>query len=191
MIINVFDIKPKNIFKYYFRIRIETNHNDVELINDEIKGISIFSNQFTNTEVIDFRLNDIRSCSEELREQFAKGNKFKILAIHYLILRNADDIIIHYGEPISSRMLENYLWKDYIDGTNKNIIAYHIKSKAKKQKDDNGKIITKYIEDFSDLTRFQYQKENWIVLTKYIVGIILFGAISGVLGNLICKFLGL
>lgn len=189
--IKVNDIKPSDLFRYYFRIRIEVDCEEVYLINDEIKGVSIFSNEFTNTEVIDFRLNDIRSCSENLREQFDKGSKFCILAVHYLILRNANDMIIHYGEQISSRMLENDLWKDYIDGANNNIIAYHIKRKAKKDKDKDGNETIKYVDDFSDLTRFQYQKGNWTVLIKYIVGVIVLGAIGGVLGNIFSNLLGI
>ncbi|WP_394871156.1 hypothetical protein [Clostridium butyricum] len=186
--IKVNDIIPTKIFRYYFRIRIEVDCEAVYLINDEIKGTSIFSNEFTNTEVIDFRLNDIRSCSENLREQFDKGNRFHILAVHYLILRNANDIIIHYGEPISSRMLENDLWKDYIEGANNNIIAYHIKKKSKRATD---KEVIKYVDDFSDLTRFQYQKGNWTVLIKYIIGVIAFGAIGGVFGNILSGLLGI
>lgn len=189
--IKVRDINPNRLFRYYFRIRIEVDCKEVYLINDEIKGTSIFSNEFTNTEVIDFRLNDIRSCSENLREQFDKGSKFCILAVHYLILRNADDIIIHYGEQISSRMLENDLWKDYIEGANNNIIAYHIKRKAKKEKGKDGKERIKYVDNFSDLTRFQYQKGNWTVLIKYILGVIVLGAIGGVFGNIISNLLGI
>ncbi|HEY8892602.1 MAG TPA: hypothetical protein VIM70_20395 [Clostridium sp.] len=186
------DIIPNDISRYYFRIRIKVASDNIDLINDEIKGISIFSDQFTNTEVIDFRLNDVRSCSEELREQFDKGEQFNILAVHYLILRDANDVIIHHGKEINSRMLENDLWKDYIDGTNKNIIAYHMKSKAEKiLKGKDDELMYKYVENFSDLTRFQYQKgSNWIV-TKYIIGIIILGAIGGVAGNWLSKLFGI
>lgn len=134
-------IQPTNISRYYFRIRIEVGKHDVKFINDEIKGLSVFSDQFTNTEVIDFRLNDVRSCSEELREQFNKGQQFLILAVHYLILRNANDVIVHYGKEMNSRMLENDLWRTYIDGDNHNIIAYHIKSKATQQADGKYKCL--------------------------------------------------
>lgn len=190
--IKVDSIKPNDILKYYFRIRIEASKDDISFINNEIKGISIFSNQFTNTEVIDFRLNDVRSCSEELREQFDKGQKFLILAVHYLILRNANDAIVHYGKEMNSRMLENDLWKDYIDGDNHNIIAYHIKSKAIKEFSEaiKGYKVHNYLEGFSDLTRFQYKKSKILIIVMYLVFIILLGAVSGVLGNLIYDKIG-
>ncbi|PKL78207.1 MAG: hypothetical protein CVV25_12405 [Ignavibacteriae bacterium HGW-Ignavibacteriae-4] len=190
--IKIDSIKPKEILRYYFRIRIQAEKNNLSFINDEIKGISIFSDQFTNTEVIDFRLNDVRSCSEELREQFDKGQKFLILAVHYLILRNANDLIIHYGKEINSRMLENDLWKNYIDGANHNIIAYHIKSKAKKVSNkENNETEYQFIEDFSDLTRFQYQKGTKLIIAMYVFGIIFLGAIGGIIGNWLSKWIGL
>ena len=64
--IQIHSIEPSEILRYYFRIRIEVEaySENLYLINDKVEGISIFSNQFTNTEIIDFRLNDVRSCSE-------------------------------------------------------------------------------------------------------------------------------
>jgi len=180
VVIKVNDIKYDALLKYYFRIRITVPNDDIHLINDQIKGVSIFNSHFTNTEVIDFRLNDIRSCSEELREQFNKGEGFKITAVHYLILRNANDVIIHHGKEMTSRMLEDDLWSKYIKDLDYDIIAYHLKSKAKL---DNAGNVETYVEDFSALTRFQYEKGTRKILAMYIVGIILFGSIGGVIGN--------
>lgn len=180
-----------NEYRYYFRIRIKGNNSNISLIHDEIEDISVFNNQFINTEIIDFRLNDIRSCSEEIREEFNRGKKFKISTIHYLILRNASDILIHHGRKLSSRMLETDLWKNYIDGTNKNIIAYHIKSKSEKIPNEDGTIEIKYIEDFSELVRFQYKKGTTRIIFIYISVIILLGAFGGVLGNILSRLIGL
>lgn len=171
-------ITSNDITKYYFRLRIDAEKNNLDFINDHIKGISAFSDTFTNTEIIDFRLNDTRSFREELKEKFYDGDKFKIKSIHYLILRDANDSIIHYGENVNSRMLEKNLWNDYIEGANRNIIAYHIKKKSRK----NGEHID-YIEDFSNLSRFQYQQNTWHVIILYITVIIFLGALGGVLGN--------
>lgn len=179
----------KDTKRFYFRIRIEACNKEIKLIDDQVKGISIFSDQFINTEIIDFRINDIRSCSDGVRERFEKGEKFNISAIHYLILRDANDIIIHNGNEISSRILEHDLWKDYIDGINHNMIAYHLKKKAKKSFDvkENNYIISEYLEDFSELTRFQYQKETRLIVLMYVLGVIFLGAIGGVFGNILSK----
>lgn len=182
--IKVNDIKYEEIKKYYFRIRIAVPGNDVQLINDRIQGDSVFQRYFTNTEVIDFRLNDIRSCSEELREQFNKGKKFGILATHYLVLRDANDVIIHHGMELSSRMLEDNLWRTYFDESNYDMIAYHFKSKAIKRK----KKVVKYVDDFTALTRFQYQRGTTRHILLYIGVIILVGIITGVVGNWVSKY---
>ncbi len=177
--IDIRELKLDAILRYYFRIRVEVKSSLIHMINNEIKGVSLFSDHFTNTEIIDFRINDIRSCSEELREQYEKGRKFDILAIHYLILRNANDIMINYGEKISSRMLENNIWSDYIDGADDNLIAYHIKEKAKGTDSEK----PKYVKDFSDLTRFRYKKGTNGILAIYTIVVIGFGAIGGIVGN--------
>ncbi|BFT76145.1 hypothetical protein [Paenibacillus sp. P36] len=190
--IKVDSIDLNSVSRYYFRIRIEASKKGIVFINDEIKGVSILNNQFTNTEVIDFRLNDVRSYSEELKEQFNKGIKFQLLAVHYLILRNANDTIIHYGKDINSRILENNLWKSYIDEADYTIIAYHIKSKAENvYNSSKNEYEKKYIEDFSDLTRFQSQKDTKMLIFKYVIVIVILGALGGVLGNLISKAIGL
>lgn len=183
----------KDTKRFYFRIRIEACNKDIKLIDDQVKGISIFSDQFTNTEIIDFRINDIRSCSDEVRERFEKSKKFNISAIHYLILRDANDIIIYNGNEISSRILEHDLWKDYIDGINHNMIAYHLKKKAKKCFDvsENKYVLNDYVDDFSALIRFQYQKGTKVLVFIYVLGVILLGAIGGILGNFLFELIKL
>ena len=173
------DIGCKDLKRHYFRIRINVPNKDIHLINNQVKGTSIFSSYFTNTENIDFRLNDFRSCSEELKEQFNKGQKFGITAIHYFIFRNANDVIIHHGKEMNSRMLEADLWDTYIDGLDYYIIAYHLKSKA--EVEPNGNL--RYVKDFSALTRFQYQEDTTAIIRKYILGIIALGSIASIIGN--------
>ena len=94
---------------------------------------------------------------------------------------------------MSSRILEKDLWRTYIDGCDQNIIAYHIKSKADIYYDSENKCykVRKYVEDFTDLSRFQYQKGTKMIIAWYVTGIIILGALGGILGNLISKLIGL
>lgn len=190
--INLNNIPLNEKKRFYFRLRIETK-NKIALVDDQIKGISVFSDQFTNTEIIDFRFNDIRSCSDEIREKYEKGQKFKYIAIHYLLMRDASDIIIYNGREISSRVLETDLWKNYIDEISHTMIAYHLKKKAKKiyNENENKYYIKEYIDDFSELIRFQYKKGTKLIFLIYIFVAILIGACSGILGNLATKVLGI
>ncbi len=173
--------------KYYFRFRIEVCNKNVNLIDDQIKGISIFSDQFTNTEIIDFRINDIRSCTDEIREKFNSGTKFIITEIHYLIIRDADDVIIYNGNDISSRVLETNIWCDYIEGLSHNMVAYHFKKLADNCSNED----VKSIDKFSILARFQYKKNTRLLLIVYITVVIILGAIGGVLGDFVSRIIGI
>lgn len=166
-------VKAAPICKYYFRIRIEVPEKHIKLINTDIKGVSVLSDSFTTTEIIDFRINDIRSCSSDIRDKYSRYQRFKIDKIHYLILRNVSDIILQYGNAVSCRMLEKNIWENYIEGSHDNLIAYHIKRKSEEK---NGEI--EYITSFNVLTRFQYKKNTILVIIIYIIGIIVLGAVG-------------
>lgn len=185
--IDLKNINPNEIYRYYFRIRVEAFQSQLDFIEDDIKGVSMFNNSFTNTEIIDFRLNDTRSFREELKERFYDGEKFAIRNINYLILRDANDSIIHFGDNINSRMLEKKIWNKYIESDERKIIAYHIKKKAKMNSSNE----ICYIEDFTNLSRFQYQKKTSTVLILYIFGIIILGAVGSIVANIIWGFMGL
>lgn len=165
-------IYNRGILRYYFRIRLKIDDNKLKLISNEIKDKSPLNNYLTNTEIIDFRLNDIRSCSQNLRERFHREKRFKITKIHYLILRNASDIIIHNTFSVDSRMLEKDLWIEYIEDIDGDIIAYHMK---KKKESENG------IESYSNLTRFKYSTSTGKVIGIFILCIILLNLTSNYL----------
>jgi hypothetical protein len=160
--------------RYYFRIRISSNLEELSLMFQEAKNISPFQDAFVITQVVDFRLNNLRSCNRFIRDRIAKGDKFKIMQIHYLLLRKATDVFIHQGEDVSSRLLEKPLWKKYIDGLNENVIAYHFK---KKSNNDEG------IEDFCVLSRFEYQQLNKKKLIAYTYLVVFLGVVSGLIAN--------
>lgn len=163
--LDIKDIKidPSDPVKsYYFRIRCKISGN-VEFIKDQIKDISIFNSFFTQVEIIDFRLNDIRSCKKNIKEKYENQKKFKIKKLHYLVLRNAKDEVIYFGD-IRSRILEVDLWKEYFknDFENQDVIAYHVHPKEKP------------IESFTNLMRFKYENTNMFkILISTIVLIIL------------------
>lgn len=180
--IKIKDIDFLEYKKHYFRIRIEVPCDGIRFINDQIRGVSLFNSHFTNTEIIDFRLNDIRSCSDQLRERFNKGEKFKLRAVHYLILRNANDVIIHHGQNLNSRMLEDDLWRKYIGDLKFDMIAYHFKRKAIQKQTEK-----EYIDDFSVLTRFQYEKETLKYIAIYILVILILAIIAN---GISCKLFG-
>jgi hypothetical protein len=88
--------------RYYFRLRISVERNKLDMMFRTQKNISPFQDAFITTQVIDFRLNNLRSCNQFIRDEFAKGRHFIIEAVHYLLLRKATDVFIHQGEQVSS-----------------------------------------------------------------------------------------
>lgn len=169
------DYGAKGYSKHYFRFRIVTAINNLKLIFQEPKNISPFQDAFVTTQVIDFRLNNLRSCCPNVRDRFAKGAHFNITAAHYLILRNSTDVFIHQGEAVSSRLLEKDLWENYIEDLSDNIIAYHFKKIA----NEKG-----FVEDFGILTRFEYQNRKISLILKYIYLLLYMGVFSGIVANL-------
>lgn len=166
-----------NIKKYYFRFRLKGQKENIKFIRNQDYGNDVFSNLFTRTEIIDFRLNDIKTCSETIKEKYVSNVKFDINKIHYLLLRNFNDDFIYYDGNVNSRMLESDLWKDYIEETDEDLIAYHIK----KKKENNNE----FIESFTNLSRFRYQKNNFYVSTKYFIFLLLSSIIPGIATNII------
>lgn len=183
----------EKIKKYYFRFRIKTDKKNLRFIRNHDFDQSVFSNVFTRTEIIDFRINDIRTCSEMIKEKYGSNYNFNIRKINYLLLRNFNDEFIYYDGNVKSRILENDLWDDYIEEIHEDLIAYHIKKTAENDKKTNEKVTENNqkndqgIDSFVNLTRFRYKKTNLKILVIYLL-IFIFSSISiGVLSSLILE----
>jgi hypothetical protein len=198
---NLVTLDTKNVklvpkTRSYFRIRLTLLKNNCrEFIFNLKSNLSPFSDFFTSTEIIDFRLNDIRSFGSDYRCFI--GNKAKLFHIHsvrYLILRVPSEILIHHGDAMkNSRYLETSIWKDY--GLPNDMIAYHFHRKAERierKKDDSNKssFDYKYINHFSILARFQCQKPRYFKIIVYVIVItLLLGSVSGLVGNVLHSFI--
>ncbi|VEG71522.1 Uncharacterised protein [[Pasteurella] aerogenes] len=138
--------------KYYFRLRIkpESVHNFIKIENSKFNILRDPSLHIT--EIIDFRINELRSCPDELKEDFLTKKTFKIKSVHYLIIRcSTDDFINVDGKSVTSRLLENEIWQDYLPENDKrDMIAYHFKQKSKNEGGDSG------IIHYTNLSQFRY-----------------------------------
>ena len=150
----------------------------MELFCQRPHNISPFSEAFVTTEVIDFRLNNLRSCCSGVQDRISQGKKFKITSVHYLILRLTSDTLIQQGDTVSSRLLEQNIWKEYIPSLTENIIAYHFKKKS-----DEKDINSAGVKEFVILTRFEYQKTNKWLLGTYLYMLIYMSVLSNALSN--------
>lgn len=183
--LNQDDEQLKDIKPHYFRIRIKKDLGGIQLISQKVNGTSWLENYLMKTEIIDFRLNDIRSMCSEVMNEINKGNMFKIMAVHYLILRIASDTIIYQGSELTMRMLETDLWHTYLEEDEEkrknDMIAYHFKKKAVKNDDE--------INDFTILTLFQIKTITAGILSLYLICTILIGIVGNAIFNFICSLL--
>lgn len=177
----------KGVHQYYFRLRVEVDINKLSLIFQRPKTISPLHNAFITSQVIDFRLNDLRSCTALVRDEFAKGAHFSIQRVHYLLLRKTTDVFIHQGEKVSSRLLEKDLWESYIGGLKNSVVAYHFKEKI----DDGPLSKRKSINDYSILTRFEFECFNARKIVGYFYIALYIGVISSSLTTVLQKELSI
>lgn len=167
--------------RYYFRVRLKLPEK-VQIIKIE-KDANPIESFFTEIEMIDFRVNDVRSFISNLREKFEKEQRFIIEKIHYLVLRNSQDEAIYYGGPLKSRILEEEMWNSYIEReylNNGDLVAYHI---AKKFDGVDEKNSTE--NSMSALIRFKYRKTT----VKKMIFAFIIAVLTGIFGNIIYEIL--
>ena len=114
---------------YYFRIRIFPKTNEpIYILKRENESINLLQDSsLRTTEIVDFRINDFRSITEDIKEEVFRLNTFDIKSIHYLIMRSSTDEFISSSDKYKSRLLEREVWKDYIKLNDSDVIAYHFK----------------------------------------------------------------
>lgn len=181
--INVEDILSENennfssingVNTYYFRIRISPKTNEpIYILKRENESINLLQDSsLRTTEIVDFRINDFRSITEDIKEEVFRLNTFNIKSIHYLIMRNSTDEFISSADKYKSRLLEREVWKDYIKLNDSDVIAYHFKE-VNDTRD--------YISSFTNLSRFKYPLNTKRRICYYILAIVLISLLSNIL----------
>lgn len=121
---------------------------------------SLLDSAFSEIEMIDFRVNEIRDLNHDLIEEINKDVLLKIKKQHFFfICSNEEEVIGNHQPFISCRNLENYRWDKYVDLPDKNkenvYLAYHWKENDK--------------ESVSTLIKTKYEKNNWKTILKYFI----------------------
>lgn len=143
--------------KTYYRFRLKGNFIDgLSTISKPTN--SVLESAFSEIEMIDFRVNEIRDLNHDLIEEINKGVLLKIKKQHFFfICSNEEEVIGNHQPFISCRNLENYRWDKYVDLPDKKknnvYLAYHWKENDK--------------ESVSTLIKTKYEKNNWKTIGKY------------------------
>jgi hypothetical protein len=105
----------KQIDKSYYRFRIKGDF--VQSLSTISKPTNaILESAFSEIEMIDFRVNEIRDLNQDLLELIRTEVILKILKQHFFfICSNEEEVIGNHQPYISCRNLENYRWNNYVD----------------------------------------------------------------------------
>lgn len=141
----------------YYRFRLKGEF--VESISTISKPTNaVLESAFSEIEMIDFRVNEIRDLNQDLLEKIRGEALLKISKQHFFfICSNEEEVVGNHQPYISCRNLENYRWNTYVDlpdrKKNNIFLAYHWKEKDK--------------ESVSTLIKTKYEKNNWKTIGKY------------------------
>lgn len=181
--INLSKITQRVTEPFYFRFRIRSPK--VQQFTKEYEPENrLFESAFTNTEIVDFRINEIRSLDKSLVEKMDSDGGLPFIGkIHFILLRNAKDDYIFSHKPITScRELEKEIWKTYLELNNRKyhkdkILAYHWKEESKND--------PKSDPAFRSLIKMKFEKNNCKTMAKYLLII----AVLSVSFNLLSSFI--
>lgn len=160
--------------KHYYRIRLKNPYVD-SISHIYTPPNSVLESAFSQTELVDFRLNEKRNLNSSLLERMRLEGEVSFIKTHLFLMREAsDDYVYSHKPPHSSRQLEADLWKGYIgaDYSFDKMIAYHWKE-------------TNTHNSFSAFVKFRYIRCNPLTIATFIIIIIILGFLSGLAANFV------
>ena len=166
------------ITKIYYRFRI----NKLDKIFTELKENYFWIDGFFKTiGFIEININSVRKLPGHIVDRL---DKFTFNSMNLFIMTDNFTNFIFQSEKVhKSRILENYIWEEYLSKENSKkihkITAYH----WKKDIEDTIPLF----EDYNLFVKLSYISKNWLLLVLMLVFILIFGAVGGVLGNYITK----
>lgn len=164
--------------KHYYRIRLKNSYVD-SISRIYTPPNSVLESAFSQTELVDFRLNEKRNLNSSLLERMRLEGEVSFIKTHLFLMREAsDDYVYSHKPPNGSRQLEVDLWKGYIGGDYSldKVIAYHWKK-------------TNIHSSFSAFVKFRYIRCNPLTIATFIFIIIILGSLSGLAANFVFSLL--
>jgi len=168
---------------HYIRLRVALSGNLSDMLVSRIEPSDrLFLSSFYRMQMIEFRLNEKRNFSKELRERQKSGRAPVISAVHYFLVRDLSvEMVQSHATFRKMRRLEPRLWDNYLSGLGRpkpeDMIIYHWRDIA-----ESGKTV----EDFVALASFREAGNN---LWLYIAAIIFLGAIGSGTQSLLSSLL--
>jgi hypothetical protein len=132
------NLRQHNEDKTYLRLRIDDDYTDVFSSFDSPSN-SILQSAFSNTEIIDFRINEPRDLNKNLLEDISQdGDRFNFYKIQFFFICSSREEYMFSHEPfLGCRQLEKDRWEEYLslkEIPKESILAYHWKKKGELKK---------------------------------------------------------
>lgn len=165
----------------YFRIRVCSDSLG-RLLARGVEGDRLAGSVSTNTDVIDFRINEPRGLQDNLREHLGSKGQLQISKLHFVVLVPVGEHVVSFGASPVCRRLESTLWDEYFDfGKNRpEMSVYHWKLKGAIAEADagDGECVGTFTS-FSQLLEITSSSASVAQVAFYLALI----ALSGVIGN--------
>lgn len=177
---------------HYFRFRIKMSAEDKSVISQTYSAKdSWLLSHFDSTEIVDFRVNEIRNLPAQIRSKLEYDSY--ISSVHFFLIRetNSEHKLSH-TEFKRCRVLEKDLWETYLKEDDQRItlpekmLIYHWREFSKR--DQDGKLL-EHLENFSAFAKFSKTVVSTFTIIVFILSLIVIGAVSGVVGNYACTYL--
>lgn len=171
----------------YIRFRIKLSPQDTRVLSQSYKhSDSFILSRLESTEIVDFRLNEVRDLPGIIQSKDLNGAKIK--NIHFFLIREVDS---EYKQAHANfhrcRLLENELWNEYLslDAEDKmapkQMLIYHWKESGTETSGSSDKAPVEKFTAFAKFSKITVTGKNLILFLFFAV---LIGAISGAIGNL-------
>jgi hypothetical protein len=157
---------------HYIRLRLVLSGELEDMLVSHINPSDrIFLSSFYETQVIEFRVNEKRNYSNELRRRQKNGHPPIISTIHYFLVRDLRvEMVQAHATFRKMRRLEPGLWDGYLAGLGspnaENMIIYHWREVATNDH---------FIEDFIALAAFREAGRN---IPVFVLAIVFLGIIG-------------
>ena len=119
----------KSKHNLYFRFRINRLPQGAPFYEEEISN-DFFQSAFSKTEMLDFRLNEIRELDKKVYEEIIDSRNFlQFSKIHFFFIGSSEDEkVVGNTDYCDCRLLDSERWKPYLQDINlhdRKCIAYH------------------------------------------------------------------
>lgn len=186
-------VEENNLLPGYIRFRIKLSANETKVLSQSYKhSDSFILSRLESTEIVDFRLNEVRDLPGIIQSKNLIGAGIK--NIHFFLIREVDS---EYKQAHANfhrcRLLEKELWNEYLNlhlkenMAPKQMLIYHWKESGKIT-DNNGSEKQSSIEKFTAFAKFSKITVTYKNLCLFLFFALLVGAVSGAMGNLLYNF---